>query len=178
MSEINDSTPITFGNARSVGGKLDKQTFWIRVLSNSQTKEVDWSQSSGQLDWSMENPDQIIYFRSDKTAENQQWYFIYDESDDTYQFMAGPLTVNGAITAAYPAADTSGTKVVARNSNADKWKLFNNIGETDFGSELLLFINASTGKSMEVPGGKLNTSLILNDLNGSMDQCFVLIPVS
>ncbi|MGM9902657.1 MAG: hypothetical protein ACI32O_01840 [Enterococcus sp.] len=148
----------------SVGSQYDNK---IIAISNS-NGESSW------VTWNTANDDVLMNWNIWVGAKTQEWAFFYTASDDTYQIMSGPISIDGWLRAGYLSAgptDSNGNPNVSATGSfaSQKWRV-DKVG-TQNGSDVAILKNVSTGKVLDLTS---TNDLILYNQNGGSNQHFVM----
>ena len=104
----------------------------------------------------------------------QQWAFFYNASDDTYQIMSGPISIDGWLRAGYLSAgstDSNGNQNVSATGSfaSQKWRV-DKVGSIS-GNDIAILKNVSTGKVLDLTS---SNDLILFNQHGGDNQQFIV----
>ncbi|OTP06821.1 hypothetical protein A5844_002495 [Enterococcus sp. 10A9_DIV0425] len=161
-----DASEVNATEAGTVGWIYDNAKTSIQSVENP------WH----VLDWNLNSLYNVSMFQN-RGDWNQKWVFFYDISDDTYQIMAGPHSIDGWIRAAYltagPTDSNGNTRVVTSGNMADqKWRVYQ-VGSHENG-KVCIIKNVATGKVLDRPSTTMETSPILYGQHGGKNQQFII----
>ncbi|MGM9902658.1 MAG: hypothetical protein ACI32O_01845 [Enterococcus sp.] len=128
----------------------------------------------GFVTWNTANDDVLMNLSMFAPSKTQEWAFFYTASDDTYQIMSGPISIDGWLRAGYLSAgptDSNGNPNVSATGSfaSQKWRV-DKVG-TQNGSDVAILKNVSTGKVLDLTS---TNDLILYNQNGGSNQHFVM----
>ncbi|MFP1648132.1 hypothetical protein [Enterococcus mundtii] len=159
----NTAGPQIINRATNVGNIYHHRIVSIQMLENP----------GNVVEWNMFTTSRV-FMRQDQGLPNQRWVMFYNNEDDTYQIVGGPLNAGGTFRAAYLSAN--GQNIDTRwNINSDKWRIFR-FGSHANGNTVYIQ-NVSENRTMTYPAAWLGNPLILRPLevvNGGTSQRFII----